>query len=1257
MISAEQFIDLLENKDLLPGDLVTRLRVQITQSGKPIPAEAVARRLIEKGYLTPALVKRLLGSGPEKPSAAPSEKRPAAPPPEDEDFGFAPLPEDKPKPAAKSTKTPPPADEDDLGLIPLDDLPEKGPSRPTGKPAPGKTGKPTPTEDDGLGLIPLDEPPAKPAAPKKPPASAAPKATKPRAAEKPVAKPPAKPAQKAAPPTRPSGGSLLDEELPAAGDLGSVGLTPLDGLLDEHGLEAGSPLTQPPSAGSLGPLAAAAEEKPAEKKKVEKKTKDTSWDSPLMLVGGGALLGFLILGGVLVWVFMRQGGDELLRQANQDYLAGSYTQAIHKYGIYLTDYPTYPGASLAKVRRGLAQMRQAADKSLNWPKALDVAHEVLKEIAPEREFKNEAQKELTALLPAIAQGLAQQAREAHDPALVAKTKDALAMVDHYIPKSMRPATKLADIQALLALTEREIARTDELKKAVGGMRAAIKAGKTEEAYRLRDALLKQYPSLTAEKDLQEVVLEVSRAAQAAVKNVDEKREAVREDPPAKFSAALALACRASNAPPPDAEGRVVAVLAEGAAYGLNAADGKVLWRRPVGVQTNGHSPGFVPKAVDAKPGSDVLLVDTSDGRSDVLRVDATNGRLRWRFAVDEPFEAEPVVAGAQVLVATNSGRLLSIDLESGATTGYVQLPQGLRVAPCVDLTQRTIYQIAEHSNLFVLPLGEAGAKQVVHLGHDAGSITAPPEIISHFLIVTVNDAAESAAIRVYTLEGSEKLPPLSLLQEVRVEGYIDTPPLAVGVRLLTVTDRGNLYVFELSASDLKRPLVQVGEGKAAGADQATLPTPQNLVCYPLLLGSQVFIADCQLTRYDLQASRGKLHPKGIQNEFTTTVQPLAAVGQSVVHARRKMGLPGVIVSAMPLDGGRPFWETRLGTPLLGSPSVDAASGQVSAATATGAVFLVEGKALSGVSVVDQPAAALLPTDVKQPLTHAVRWENGLMALASVNGPKEVVVFNPKGEQRQLRTISLTDPVGSAPMALGKGLLVPSKIGQIIFLDPASGVKRTEPFQPRLEKGVPPVWQEPAAINDNEFVLADTRSNLYRIGIKQQPTPHLAPLASATTREPMISPLAVAGTVVYGVDKSKTLGAYNLQDLVLAQQWPLEGRPVWGPRRVGDRVLLATHDEKASEQQLRYRLVCVDADKKLLWQVPLLDGPLAGSPARIGDKYVLASVHGKLWTVDAATGNTAAEADLGLPLGTGPVVLGDQLLIAGHDGTLYQVKQP
>ena len=192
------------------------------------------------------------------------------------------------------------------------------------------------------------------------------------------------------------------------------------------------------------------------------------------------------------------------------------------------------------------------------------------------------------------------------------------------------------------------------------------------------------------------------------------------------------------------------------------------------------------------------------------------------------------------------------------------------------------------------------------------------------------------------------------------------------------------------------------------------------------------------------------------------------------------------------------------------------------------------------------------------------------------------------------------------------------------------------------------WSPAAVVGDNEVLLAEGHTGLYRIGIQSQPKPHLAALAQVDLAEPLISPLAVLGKMVYAVDAAESLVSFELPDLNAGQPRPLAARSVWGPGRVGDYVLLATDDDQ---------LHCLDANRKVVWQVTLAYGPLAGAPLAIDGHYVLAATSGVIWRVEPATGKELGKIETGQPLGTGPVPLGDGLVVGGHDGCLYTLKMP
>jgi hypothetical protein len=97
MISAQQLLSVLKEKDLLPNELLLGLHKRLAQSAQPVTAAEIAQTLIDEGYLTPALANRLLGVDVWQPSQDEDglelEQEP------EQDIGFAPLKEEtEPRP-------------------------------------------------------------------------------------------------------------------------------------------------------------------------------------------------------------------------------------------------------------------------------------------------------------------------------------------------------------------------------------------------------------------------------------------------------------------------------------------------------------------------------------------------------------------------------------------------------------------------------------------------------------------------------------------------------------------------------------------------------------------------------------------------------------------------------------------------------------------------------------------------------------------------------------------------------------------------------------------------------------------------------------------------------------------------------------------------------------------------------------------------------------------------------------------------------
>ncbi len=1016
-----------------------------------------------------------------------------------------------------------------------------------------------------------------------------------------------------------------------------------------------------------------------------------TWDSKLMLLGGGALLILMLAAGMLYWLIGRGSGDDAFRLAEEDYNAGNYTQAIEKYNHFLKDYESHSQAGMARVHRGLARMRQLTTRPADWTQALADVEAILQEVRREREFP-EARVELASILPRLAEGLVQQAQAQQDAEVLAQADQAFNLIqnNNYVPQNLRNEEGLRRLEALRAEVQRELDRGRELNTALDEIAAAAARGETATAYAIRRDLVKTYPDLDNNPRLYDALLEVTAAERLGVQYVDEPAQPVTEEPESAVTAVTSLASTSGTAVP-GVQGRQVFALASGAAYGLDAATGQLLWRRFVGFDST-----FLPQAIGAD-GSDVILIDAV--RSELVRVEAASGKLRWRLPLEGGLPLPPAIAGNTAWIATREGRLYQVDLDTGQSPGYFAFPQPLSTPPVVAASGNVIYQFGQQGSLYILETGQqAGCRNVVYLGHAPDGISAAPLLIEGvYLLAAVNTGARYSQLITFRLEddGKQAVP----VKGDALDGQVHSPPQREGNAVVVATDSGALYMFAVGDVDAEQPLVLI----ARQAGSARVPQVPQV----RLTAEHLWIADRMLQCYAFQEAAGSFAPVWQRYRGGVSVQPLQRAGQALIYARREPGKPGVAIAALGAISGEPYWETVLAAPSATGPLVDPQSQTVSAVTTGGALFeLPLSQVEQGHSAISKPAQQV-PVDWPLSTTFPVsRFSDGQWVVAIAADGRQLLVATPDGRGRRLDWKPLPDAATFPPVKQYNRLLVPGALGQVFSLLPSTWQADAEPFQPPIENGRRYRWQAtlqaatasmsdavdpegapddiapsfsplddtPKAtvpqesgnlarangsgalasaqgetvVNESPFLLAEAGGKLYLLALSYEPIPHLAQLAEAQLERPLATPLAAIDGTALAVDEAHRLLAIAYDDLrprVVAQ---LDGPPTWGPEPVGKAVLLATED---------HRLCCYNSDGSERWQLRLHDGPLAGDPAAVNGDLIVATVGGTLRRLNAATGEEMARADVGEPLARGAVAAGDRLLLTSPDGSLLSARLP
>jgi outer membrane protein assembly factor BamB len=137
---------------------------------------------------------------------------------------------------------------------------------------------------------------------------------------------------------------------------------------------------------------------------------------------------------------------------------------------------------------------------------------------------------------------------------------------------------------------------------------------------------------------------------------------------------------------------VVAAARDGTVLRLDAADGKPRWRVELDVQ------------LSAGAGADLRTVAVATDEGEVLALDAETGKQRWRARVSSEVLAAPRVAGGLVLVRSADSRIYAFDAEDGK--------------------RRWVYQRASSSLMVRTPAGLSVLQDSLYAGFSGGKLVS-----------------------------------------------------------------------------------------------------------------------------------------------------------------------------------------------------------------------------------------------------------------------------------------------------------------------------------------------------------------------------------------------------------------------------------------------------------------------------------------------------------------------------------------------------
>lgn len=885
------------------------------------------------------------------------------------------------------------------------------------------------------------------------------------------------------------------------------------------------------------------------------------FSSPLVFSLGAALVALVLVGFALYGIIIRTTATRAFTDAIHHLEDGDYRNAIRKFDLFLASNPLDPRAGKAKVHRAIANIRQYVTATgSSWSLALEAEQAMFDNVGGLDEYRDSS-TELDELVIRTGESLADRARLTSDSKILAEAESSLSLHTKVAGKSADALLKKSRLPEKLLSARAAVRKAKIRRDSLAAMDAALKSGSSARVYSARDSLVAQYVDQSEDRDLLAHMKQANDLIRKAVKLDPSTRPAETEPRIEPLGPPTSLVARAPDFPPSAPDSPLVFALAEGFAYAVEGASGAPVWQIPLGL-----SSPFPPQPIPG--GTSLLAIDAR--HDELLRLDAKTGRLLWRQSLGEPVSDPPLVLGNQIIQAIPSGKLLLIDLLTGALRTAIDLGMPLSRTPVSDESGQNLYVAAEKDCLFVLTRDPLACASVEYLGHAPGSIACPPARLGRYLIVPENHLLNESRWRIFLLdEGGLNLAPV---QQLPVNGWTWSTPASSGSVVWSTGDRGGVSAYAVGAygsKDPLRPIAKIAPDANPSGPAFALARSER----------ELWVGSGRSGRYELLADGGKLNASWTLAEAGPALAPPQTAGPLLVLTQQYTEGPGVALWGIDPPTGGVRWRTVLGTPWPSPPTPEADHF---------ATLGLDGKPLS-ISRDLLHKGGFVTTTFPKPgnlsLTPgSTRLDSkGWTVVVPPLGASTLLV---RSDDNPFKRITLPAPLGAIPLPWGRELLIPGADGRVYLIDPRSGESRAEPYIPPFDRNRPTRWRAPVLLADDAVALADEAGRVRKLNRVNTPTPRLVVAAETVLGKDVVADPASTGTAVVLVTADNRARALSARDLSPAGAWPLDAPLALPPTTIAGRCYLA---DSAGN------ILALAPDGQRLWSVRL---PHQSAPAVI-----------------------------------------------------------